>query len=302
MSTGLLTKLLAWGLALTLLALPMVGVLNGWFASDRWPVSQLVVNAPFDHVSAEQIRAAAIPLLGDGFFAVDLDHVRAAVAKLPWVEHVEARKRWPDTIDLVVHEQQPYARWGADRLINRQGEVFTVAGANDLQALPRLGGPDDQLHDVLRFYADCVREFAGSGLVIDGVKLSPRGGWRLALASGAVIEVGRTDAKPRLKRFLDVWPRLASSQPQPPAYVDLRYENGFAMRWATAPPPSSAVPDSGSAIPDKPHAMVWPARGHPDISGPTAPDWQTLAAVPLPDWPRRVFPESPVPTPASRLP
>ncbi len=126
MRGGFLLKLLAWGIALTLVALPIVGVLNGWFASDRWPVAKLGVRAEFNHVSAEQIRAAAQPLLGDGFFAVKLHEVRAAVARLPWVERVEARKRWPDAIELVVFEQQPYARWGEDRLVNRRGEIFTV--------------------------------------------------------------------------------------------------------------------------------------------------------------------------------
>jgi cell division protein FtsQ len=33
MSRALLTRLLAWAIALTLIALPIVGVLNGWFAS-----------------------------------------------------------------------------------------------------------------------------------------------------------------------------------------------------------------------------------------------------------------------------
>jgi hypothetical protein len=55
---GIVAKLLAWGIALTLVALPIVGVLNGWFASDRWPVDQLAVRAEFNHVGAEQIRAA----------------------------------------------------------------------------------------------------------------------------------------------------------------------------------------------------------------------------------------------------
>ena len=253
MKSSFLLKLLAWGIALTLVALPIVGVLNGWFASDRWPVAKLGVRAEFNHVSAEQIRAAAQPLLGDGFFAVKLHEVRAAVAKLPWVERVEARKRWPDAIELVVFEQQPYARWGEERLVNRRGEIFTVAGATGLQGLPRLAGPDDRLADVLQFYADCLKEFTGSGLVIDAVTLSPRGGWKLDLASGAEIELGREDARPRLKRFLDVWPRLAGAHAGPPAYVDLRYENGFAMRW---PEPATASPagigDSGSGIGKKP--------------------------------------------------
>jgi cell division protein FtsQ len=253
MRGGFLLKLLAWGIALTLVALPIVGVLNGWFASDRWPVAKLGVRAEFNHVSAEQIRAAAQPLLGDGFFAVKLHEVRAAVAKLPWVERVEARKRWPDAIELVVFEQQPYARWGEDRLVNRRGEIFTVAGATGLQGLPRLAGPDDRLADVLQFYADCLKEFTGSGLVIDAVTLSPRGGWKLDLASGAVIELGREDARPRLKRFLDVWPRLAGAHAGPPAYVDLRYENGFAMRWPEPPAaPPAGIGDSGLGTGKKP--------------------------------------------------
>jgi cell division protein FtsQ len=235
-----LARLFAWAIALGLVALPIVGVLNGWFASERWPITQLSVRAEFNHVSAEQIRAAAEPLLGQGFFAMRLEQVRDAVAKLPWVERAEARKRWPDTIDLVVYEQQPYARWGTDRLINRQGELFSVAGSEGLQGLPRLAGPDERRDDVLRFYADCLREFSGSGLVIGAVSLSPRGGWRLDLASGASIEVGRDEPQPRLKRFLDIWPRLAGARPEPLAHVDLRYENGFALRWAPAQPEPSA--------------------------------------------------------------
>ena len=229
-----IVKFVAWTIALSLVALPIVGVLNGWFASERWPITQLSVRAEFNHVSAEQIRAAAEPLLGQGFFAMRLDRVRDAVAKLPWVERAEARKRWPDTIDLVVYEQQPYARWGADQLINRQGELFSVAGSAGLQGLPRLAGPDERRGDVLHFYADCLREFSGSGLVIDAVTVSPRGGWRLDLASGASIEVGRDEPQQRLKRFLDIWPRLAGQRAEPLAYIDLRYENGFALRWAVA--------------------------------------------------------------------
>ena len=248
MSGSFVLKLLAWSIALILVALPIVGVLNGWFAAERWPVTKLSVRAEFDHVSADQIRAAAQPLLGQGFFAIKLGHVRDAVAGLPWVERAEARKRWPDTIDLVVYEQQPYARWGADRLVNRHGRIFTVAGASGLRGLPRLAGPDNRLADVLRFYADCLREFSGSGLVIEAVTLSSRGGWRLDLASGAVIEIGRKDSERRLQRFLDVWPRLASAHPGPPAYIDLRYENGFAMRWPVALPAAEPLPGNRQPV------------------------------------------------------
>ncbi len=229
-------KFAAWLLALALIALPIVGVLNGWFATESWPVTRLSVQAQFDHVSADAIRAAAQPHLGRGFFATRLGPLRDAIAKLPWVERVEARKRWPDTVDLVVYEQQPYARWGDDRLINRRGELFALADADaqSLRNLPRLSGSDDRLAEVLRFYAECQREFSSSGLVVDAVSVSPRGGWRLGLASGTVIEVGREQRVERLRRFLDAWTKLAGSHEQPPTTIDLRYANGFAVSWPAA--------------------------------------------------------------------
>ena len=57
MNSRVVLKVIAWSIALTLVALPVVGVLNGWFAADRWPVRYLKVDAEFNHVSAEQIRA-----------------------------------------------------------------------------------------------------------------------------------------------------------------------------------------------------------------------------------------------------
>lgn len=239
-----LLKLAAWLLALVLVALPLVGVLQGWFATDSWPVTRLAVRAEFSHVSAEQIRAAAQPHLGQGFFAIRLGPLRDAIAQLPWVERVEARKRWPDTVDVVVYEQQPYAHWGSDRLINRHGGLFTVSAADAaaLHDLPRLAGPDERIAEVLRFHAQCQREFAASGMAVNALELSPRGSWRIGLAAGTRIELGREQGAERLRRFLDVWPRLAGLRAQAPATIDLRYANGFAISWP-------AASDSGSGEP-----------------------------------------------------
>ncbi|MFZ1620652.1 cell division protein FtsQ/DivIB, partial [Dokdonella sp.] len=225
---------------LTLVALPIVGVLNGWFAATRWPVRKIELRAEYAHVSAEQIRATVEAHLGKGFFAVQLQDVRDAVSRLPWVERVEARKQWPDTLSLTVYERQPFARWGDTRLISRSGDLFEVPGTDAMQGLPQLSGPDARLAEVIAFHGDCLREFSGSGLNVQAVDLSARGSWRLTLSSGALIEIGRVDAMQRLQRFLNAWPQLSAGNAGPPVYIDLRYENGFAMRWAL---PEPAAPD-----------------------------------------------------------
>ena len=237
-------RLAAWCLAIALVVLPIIGVLNGWFAADRWPVTQLTVQAEFKHVSAEQIRAVVQPRLGKGFFALNLDTVQKAVAALPWVESVEASKRWPDTLLLRVYERQPFARWNSDQLISREGKVFTVPNAADYNQLPDLHGPDDHLAEVVSFFADAQKAFLGTHLKISGVTLTERGSWSVATASGAQIVVGdRNQAGRRLSRFLDVYPQMVAGHDQGFVYADLRYTNGFAVKW----PQATAAPTAPTA-------------------------------------------------------
>ncbi|GLQ90867.1 cell division protein FtsQ/DivIB [Dyella flagellata] len=235
-------RLVAWCLAIALVVLPIVGVLRGWFAADRWPVTQLTVQAEFKHVSAEQIRAAVLPRLGKGFFALNLDGVQKAVAALPWVESVEASKRWPDALLLRVYEREPFARWNANQLISREGKVFSVPDAADYNQLPDLRGPEDHLAEVVSFFADVQKAFAGEHLKVAGVTLTERGSWSVSTDTGAQIVIGdRSQAGRRLRRFLDVYPQLAAGHGQGLEYADLRYTNGFAVKW----PPATAAPTAG---------------------------------------------------------
>ena len=241
MSNRVLLKLLAWTIALVLVALPVVGILNGWFATDRWPIKFLTVEAEYNHVSAEQIRAAAATHLGTGFFALNLEDVRKAVAALPWIESVEARKQWPDTLVLHVRERQPFARWGESRLIGRDGALFAIPGSDDLQGLPQLEGPDDRLRDVVEFYTNTQKTLAGTGMVLTGVSLSFRGSWTLALSGGSQILLGHDNVDKRLQRFLSVYPRIGSDHASGFQHADLRYTNGFAILWVPATPPTPST-------------------------------------------------------------
>ncbi len=237
-------KLFAWTIALSLIGLPIVGVLNGWFAQDRWPIRNLQVEAEFNHVGAEQIRAATKNYLGTGFFAIKLEDVRAAVSALPWVERVEVRKRWPDTIEMRVLEQQPFARWGGKRLVGRSGQLFDAPGTETIQGLPQLSGPDAALADVVDFYQKTLNTLSGTGLALSGVSLSARGSWTISLVDGSEILLGQRNIDEHLKRFLDVFPRLAAGRGTNAfARADLRYANGFAIRWlAVAPAPAADKP------------------------------------------------------------
>ena len=235
-------RLAAWLIAIVLVALPVVAVLNGWFATERWPVRELAVHATFRHVNATQVRAAVQPSLGAGFFAVDLGQVRDAVAALPWVGQVEVSKRWPDALDITVTEIQPVAHWGDAALLGRDGRIFKVPDAGVVQGLPRFNAPDDRAAEVMAFYRTASTDFAPYGLRVSGVDLSARGSWNLVLSNGARVVVGDGDPDQRLARFAAALPILMRGRSDGFMCADLRYSNGFAVRW-----PAPAVPDKSTS-------------------------------------------------------
>ena len=223
-------RILAWTLAIALVAAPVVAVLQGWIAGDRWPMRTLAVQGEFRQVDEQAVRAAVMPLVGSGFFAVDLDDVRRAVAALPWVERVEVRKRWPDRLEVTLHEHTPVARWGEGRMLSEDGALFAAppgAGAG----LPLFEGPEARAGELMAVHGIARPLFLPLGLRVDTVRLSARGSWSLVLDDGTRIEAGRGDPQARLARFARMLPQLRVDPARRIDRADLRYTNGFAIVW-----------------------------------------------------------------------
>lgn len=229
-------RILAWLLAVALVALPVVAVVNGWIGADRWPLTRLRVHGEFERVDPAQLRAVVLPYAQRGFFAVRLQEAQDAVEQLPWVERAEVRKRWPDVMEISIVEHRPFARWGKDRLLSEHGRLFPTPKALQDLKLPQLGGPDSQVKEVVSLYNEARQLFAPLGLNVETLTMDRRGSWTLTLGNGTEVVIGRADARPRLSRFVRMLPQILARQGQPLLRADLRYTNGFALSWGAVKP------------------------------------------------------------------
>jgi len=227
-------RILAWTLAVALVVLPVVAVVNGWVGASHWPLRTLRLQGELQRVDAARLRATVLPYAQEGFFAVRLGDAQAAVARLPWVEHAEVRKRWPDVLEVRIVEHRPFARWGQARLLSERGSLFPAKGVALPNGLPQFDGPDARVADVVALYNESRALFAPSGLDVRGVALDRRGSWSLRLSNGAEGVVGNREARLRLTRFARLLPQLLSRRQQPLVRADLRYTNGFALSWPSA--------------------------------------------------------------------
>lgn len=243
-----MTRLLLWLLALVTVALPVVGVVDGWWLTDRFPLRTLRVKGELRYVDQAQLRATVLPYARHGFFAVPLDQVQAAVRQLPWVEQVQVRKQWPDVLELRIREYRPFARWGNGLLLSEHGQLFPPGRAQVPAGLPLLDGPPGRVPDVVALYNQAREVLAKVGGV-QGVAIDRRGSWSLTLADGTQVVLGRNDAPARLQRFADLLPQLLAQNPQRRLLrADLRYTNGFALSWGTATSTDTPAPAASPTL------------------------------------------------------
>jgi len=207
--------LLAYALLAWLVSLPV-------FALQR-----VDVRGELRHLSEENIRLAANRGVRGNFFTVDLDKVREAFEKLPWVNVARVSRRWPDTLIVELVEHVPLARWNGSGLVSAEGEVFNASSEAEL---PSLSGFDGSGREVAEAYLRYGEILAPLGMKIAELNLSPRRAWRLKTDGGMEIALGRKDVEPRLKRFAVQYQKISERLGAVPAYADLRYADGFAVK------------------------------------------------------------------------
>lgn len=225
-------RLMAWLLALALVLLPVVAVIRGWVGAERWPLRTVLVNGQLTRVTDAQIVSAVYPHAQRGFFAVRLEDAQGAVARLPWIEHAEVRKQWPDKLVVTVVEHRPFAWWGRDRLLSERGMIIPAKGVAVPKGLPRFDGPETRSGDLVRLYNEARAMFAAGGLDVRTLTIDDRGSWSMTLSNGAEVLLGRDDARLRLQRFARLLPQLPAQDDRTLKRADLRYTNGFALSWA----------------------------------------------------------------------
>ena len=162
--------LLAWVVVAGLQRLPV------------FPLRQIEVVSPLEQVTRQHIEHAARTAITGNFFTVNLASARENFERLPWVRNADVRRRWPDTVVLMLEEHRAVARWtpleGEQRLVNDLGEVFI---ATSTQMLPVFAGPEGSAPRVLQRYAEFTKGLAPLGRQPVAVKLSSREAWQLRL-------------------------------------------------------------------------------------------------------------------------
>ena len=222
--------------AVLLAAIVVVGA--GWYLreglaqwSDRFPIRQISVVGNLQHVDKAALKALLQPYMKDNYFSVDMDAVKQTAESMTWIDHADVRKEWPNTLIVSLQERIPVANWGENQFLSAKGEIFSAEHVQPDPNLPTFIGKQEQASLIAENYVQMQKILQTTGLTIKTLAITDRITMTLQLNNGLTLIVDDKDSLSKLKRFTEVYQLFSDTQRQHIQRVDLRYDNGLAIKW-----------------------------------------------------------------------
>ena len=141
------------------------------------------------------------------------------------------------TVEIILTERVPVAHWRVGGLVDSKGNVFAASLKQDL---PIFEGQQGTGKDMVKHYADFSGILSPLKLTIKELIYTPRSAWLLVLNNGITVRLGRENEIKRLQQFAQIWPSLLREKQSRIEYVDMRYKDGFSVRYRPSENPSDS--------------------------------------------------------------
>jgi cell division protein FtsQ len=229
----------AWHTVRPLMVLSLLAAIAyGGLQTYQWlmkpttlPIRHVQVEGDLSHVDPQQLQAQIKTQVSGGFFSLDIENIMRELKTNEWVYDVSLRRLWPNRLLITIEEQLPIARWSEGFLLNQYGEVFAASGDYSPEALPLISGETGRETDLILFFNQADRLLHPLQLKMVELKEDARGDQRLLLDSGIELALGRKNRMQRLERFASAYGKTLRPFMERIEALDLRYANGFAVRW-----------------------------------------------------------------------
>jgi cell division protein FtsQ len=195
------------------------------------PIRQVRIEGEFRNLSTNTLQELVRDKVKGGFFNINVSTVRDTLLTDPWVKNVSVHRVWPDSLRVYVTEQDAIALWKDSGLLNKSGVLFTPDKKTFPENLPTLDGPDGTQSLVMDKYLYLKSKMDPIALKISVLKLNERRAWMFETDNNMKVILGRKDFEERVTRFVELVSINLSDEIQAAESIDMRYPNGFAVRW-----------------------------------------------------------------------
>ena len=200
------------------------------YVSINQPITSINIEGDLKRVSKKGVEIAVLEIKNKGFLTVNQGEYKDKLEAIDWVKSVKINKQWPNTINVVVVEDDVIALWNKRLLLNSSGELYALDQRDVPDELIQFSGPEDRENEVYRRYKLYNDELVRRGILIEEIELDLRGSWVITVRPSIKIKLGEENTEERFERFLTIWDQSLLENFELISYIDLRYSEGFVIK------------------------------------------------------------------------
>jgi len=214
--------------------LPVIGLIGAYhWINDpsHLTIKRIEVTGDLNIVNKKLLEPLIKPFVKTNLHLIDTKGLEKAIEANEWVYSAALTKIWPDKLIVKIREQKPVAFWGKDAMLSKQGEIIHAVLADKKGSLPMLYSPESKGRNMAKEFLQIREWMKGFPVKLVEFKEDARGSWQIKLENGLVVKIGRNHHQKRIKRFMVGYRQKLISVVNKIHTVDLRYTNGFAVKW-----------------------------------------------------------------------
>jgi len=209
----------------------LVSLILGFiFVSLNQSITTINIEGDLKRVSLKRVESIVSEATSQGFLVINLTEYKEKIEAIDWVQSVRINKKWPNTIDVFVVEDDVVGLWNRKLLLNSSGELFDLDQRVVPSDLIQFFGPDDRVSEVFDRFKLYNDELVKRGILIEEIELDLRGSWEITIRPLIKIKLGEENTEERFDRFLTVWDQSLLENIELISYIDLRYSEGFVIK------------------------------------------------------------------------
>lgn len=217
-----------------------------------FPLKRVIIQEPLRYGDMREVSEIIRNHHQRDLLHMDVTLLADEMQRLDWIAKASVYKRWPDAVEVKLEERVPVVRWGGRAFLDASGEPFSIPDNDKLRELATIHGPDGYEKQVLQYWHDIAPWLGARQLQLQQLSLDQRLVWHAELENGLDVILGRDQLNDRLKKLAVVDDKVIKPYHRYIEAIDLRYHDGFSVRWKAGVKPVTAeknpARDSGGIV------------------------------------------------------
>ena len=190
-----------------------------------YPIEEVEVTSTTSNYDTEKINDIVASIQGQDLLSLDLSDIKRSIRSDDWIRDVEIKKSFPDTLEIIIIPQQPYAIYNS-KIMMMDG---TIIGASPLPLdLPIIV---DHTNDSLSSMKTMIlaRKLLQK-IDLDIKKVEIHDSLIKIITSANILISDRVNYEINLNRLVITFHDLEELFKREIKSIDMRYSNGFAIK------------------------------------------------------------------------